>query len=123
MPERRSRAGVSVSATLLCALIAGIGPRRVLPAEPAPSPDCRARIILGLQTPAPPPLDASWVHDLAATSGVELHYLRAISSRLYLFRMTAPNAAGGCTAAIERLRADPRLRSVEIDQRREHESG
>jgi len=122
MPDRRSRAGVSASAAL-CALIAGMAPPRVLPAESAPSPDCQARIILGLQTPAVPPPDESWVRDLAVASGVQLHYLRAISSRLYLFRMTAPNVAGGCTAAIERLRADPRLRSAQIDQRREHDSG
>lgn len=100
-----------------------VPPQRVLATEPAPSADCQARIILGLKTPAPPPPDDSWVRELAAASGVQLQYLRAISSGLYLFRMTAPSAAGGCTAAIERLRADPRLRSAQIDQRRKHETG
>lgn len=124
MPDRSSWARVSALSALLCALIACVvPPRRVLGTEPAPPSDCQARIILGLQTPASPPPDDSWVRDVAAASGVQLHYLRAITPRLYLFRMTAPSATGGCTAAIERLGADPRLRSAQIDQRRKHESG
>lgn len=124
MPDRRSWARVSAVSALLCALLASVAPvRRVLGTEAAPSSDCQARIILGLVTSAPPPPDDTWVQELAAASGVRLHYLRAITSRLYLFRMTAPNSAGGCAAAIERLRADPRLRSAQIDQRRKHESG
>jgi hypothetical protein len=92
-------------------------------ADAAPSSDCRVRIIVALAKPAPPPIDGAWVQDLAAASGVQLRYLRAITPNLYVFRMIAPGGAGGCGAAIERLRADPRLRSVQFDQQRKHEGG
>jgi hypothetical protein len=84
--------------------------------------DCHTRVILGL-VEAAPPSDDTWVQELALSSGVQLHYLRAIAPGLYLVSMIAPNRAGGCAAAIERLRRDPRLRSAEIDQPRKHDSG
>jgi len=83
---------------------------------------CNARIILGLkQAMQPPPSDQS-VQRLAAANGVELHYLRAMTARLYLFRLSAPDDAS-CSAPIARLRRDSRLRSVELEQRRKHDAG
>jgi hypothetical protein len=80
-------------------------------------------VILGLvHALAPPPPDR-WVQDLAAANGVQLRYLRAITPRLYVFSMSAETATGGCDAALARLRADSRLRSAQIDQRREHDPG
>ena len=112
------------SALLVCALMAFMAPaHRVLGADAAPTAACHARIILGLVQARPPPPDDTWVQDLAAASGVELQYLRAITPTLYVFRISVASSAGGCAAAIERLRRDPRLRSAEIDQRRKHESG
>lgn len=84
---------------------------------------CNVRIILGpAQAMQPPPSD-QWVLDLAVANGVTLHYLRAITPELYLFRMHAPDAVGGCSAPLARLRADARLRSVEADQPRKHNAG
>ena len=91
-------------------------------ADTAQAYACNVRIILGLaQAMRPPPSD-QWVLDLAAANGVTLHYLRAITPELYLFRMSAPDAAGGCSAPMARLRRDPRLRSVEFDQLRKHDA-
>jgi hypothetical protein len=63
------------------------------------------------------------VQELAADNGVQLRYLRAITPRLYVFSMSAETATGGCDAALARLRVDSRLRSAQIDQRREHDPG
>lgn len=107
------------AALLVCALLAS--PARALGADAAPMPACRVRVILGLVQAMPPPPDDTWVQDLAADNGVQLRYLRAITPRLYVFNMSAASAAGGCEAAIARLRRDSRLRSAQIDQRREHD--
>jgi hypothetical protein len=108
------------------ALLAGavlVGPAGVRGAEAAPAASCRVRVILGLVKAMPPPPDDSWVQALAATNGVELRYLRAITPRLYVFRMSAAGHDAACDAAIARLRGDPHLRSAQIDQRREHDPG
>jgi hypothetical protein len=125
MPYGGSPVRVGAAAVLLlCALLAFVGcAQRVAGADVAPPSECQATIILGLAAPAPPPPDERWVQQLAAASGVRLHFVRAITPSLYLFRMRATGSAGGCPAAIERLRADPRLHSAEIDQQRKHESG
>jgi hypothetical protein len=92
-------------------------------ADTAQAYACNVRIILGLAQAMQPPPSDQWVLDLAAANGVTLHYLRAITPQLYLFRMTATDAAGGCSAPMARLRRDPRLRSVEFDQLRKHDAG
>jgi hypothetical protein len=91
-------------------------------ADTAPAYTCNARIILGLAQAMQPPPSDQWVLDLAAANGVTLHYLRAITPEFYLFRMSATDTAGGCSAPIARLRRDPRLRSVEFDQLRKHDA-
>jgi hypothetical protein len=108
------------------ALLAGallVSPPRVRGAEAAPAAGCRVRVILGLVEAMPPPPDDAWVQELAAANGVQLRFLRAITPRLYVFRMTAAGADGACDAAMARLRGDSRLRSAQIDQRREHDPG
>jgi hypothetical protein len=92
-------------------------------ADTARAGACKVRIILGLAQAMQPPPSDQWVRDLAAVNGVKLHYLRAITPELYLFRLTAPDADGSCSAAIARLRRDSRLRSVDLDQRRKHDAG
>ena len=91
-------------------------------ADATKSSACNARIILGLKQAMQPPPTEQWVQNLAAANGVELHYLRAMTARLYLFRLSAPEDAS-CSAPIARLRRDSRLGSVELDQRRKHEAG
>jgi hypothetical protein len=84
---------------------------------------CNARVILGLAQAMQPPPSDQWVQALAAANGVELHFLRAITPALYLFRLKARDAAGNCRAPLARLRKDSRLRSVDLEQRREHDAG
>jgi hypothetical protein len=49
---------------------------------------------------------------------VRLELVRTMTSNLHLFAMTAAGPEPECTAAMERLRRDPRVRSVDLDQRR-----
>jgi hypothetical protein len=84
---------------------------------------CNARIIVGLAQAMQPPPSDQWVRSLATANRVELHFLRAITARLFLFRVSVPDAAASCSAPIARLRRDSRLRSVELDQRRKHDAG
>jgi hypothetical protein len=105
---------------LLCAFLG--------PAMGSPSADatqtgaCNARIIVRLKQAIQPPPSDQWVQSLAAANGVELHYLHAMTARLYLFRLIAPDDAS-CGTPIARLRRDSRLGSVELDQRRKHDAG
>ena len=123
---RASRIAASMRTCGYCVLLVGgfMAPTMsVSGADTAQAYACNVRIILGLaQAMRPPPSD-QWVLDLAAANGVTLHYLRAITPELYLFRMSAPDAAGGCSAPMARLRRDSRLRSVEFDQPRKHDAG
>jgi hypothetical protein len=123
---RHATSGVSVPRWAAAALLAGalLAPARHLPAgEAAPAAGCRVRVILGLVHPLAPPPPDRWVQELAAANGVQLRYLRAITPRLFVFSMGAETASSGCDAALARLRTDSRLRSAEIDQRREHDPG
>ena len=83
---------------------------------------CNARIIVGLAQARQPPPSDQWVGSLAAANGVQLQYVRAITARLYLFRLSVAGADANCRAPIARLRRDSRLRSVELDQRRKHDA-
>jgi len=61
------------------------------------------------------PIDAL-VSDLAATDRVRLTFLRTVGPGLYLFSLQASER--GCGHAIERLRRDARVRSVDLNRRR-----
>jgi hypothetical protein len=97
-----------------CAAAACAQPRD----DGARSPGCGVRVIVALQ-PSP---DDALVADLARVSGVRLELVRTMTSNLHLFAMTAAGPEPECTAAIERLRRDPRVRSVDLDQRRKIQS-
>ncbi len=105
---------------MLCGLL---GPAMASPgADATQTGACDARIILALKQAMQPPPSDQWVQSLAAASDVELHYLRAMTARLYLFRLSAPGDAS-CSAPIARLRRDSRLGSVDLEQRRKHDAG
>jgi hypothetical protein len=76
---------------------------------------CSVNVIVTLQ---PSPNDAL-IADLARVSGARLELVRTMTSNLHLFTLTAVGPEQECTAAIERLRLDPRVRAVDLDQRRE----
>jgi hypothetical protein len=60
----------------------------------------------------------SLVEELSRASGARLELVRAMTTNLHLFSLTAAGTEAECLAAIERLRRDPRVRSVDVDQRR-----
>jgi hypothetical protein len=81
---------------------------------------CRVQVIVSFaqaaQNQSPP--DDRLVQDLARVAGVNLLYLRSVTSELHLFSLSG--VGDDCGKAVERLRGDPRVRSVDIDQRRQH---
>ena len=96
---------------LTCATVACAQPRSDS-REPA---GCSVQAIVALQ-PAPTP---ALVEELSRASGARLELVRTMTSNLHLFSLTAAGAEAECAAAIERLRRDPRVRSVDLDQRRQ----
>ena len=63
--------------------------------------------------------DAALLADLERKNAVELEPLAAITDDLRVYRLRAVGQDEDCVAAIERLRRDDRLRSVELDARRQ----
>jgi hypothetical protein len=79
----------------------------------APS-GCSVRVIAGL-TSNP---DAALLADLSRVSGARLELVRSMTSGLHLLSLQAAGPNAECMAAIERLRSDARVRSVDLDERR-----
>lgn len=79
------------------------------------SAECEARIIVGLER-AP---DEELVAALAQTARAQLALIGEVTSTLHVFTVRSAGTDDQCSAAIERLRADPRVHSVDIDARRE----
>ena len=77
--------------------------------------DCELRVIASL--PSAP--DAALLADLGRSSGSRLELASAIGANLYALTLTTAGPAEQCRAAMERLRRDARVRSVEVDARRE----
>ena len=96
---------------LTCATAACAQPRDVA-GEPT---DCSVQAIVALELDPVPSLIA----DLGRASGAQLELVRTMTSNLHLFSLTKQGAEAECMAAMERLRRDPRVRSVDIDQRRQ----
>ena len=63
--------------------------------------------------------DGTLVADLDRVSGSRLEVLRTMTSNLYLFSLEAQGPQPECDAAVERLRRDPRVRAVDLDERRQ----
>ncbi len=76
---------------------------------------CSVQAILALQLEPVPAV----VADLARVSGARLELVRSMTTNLHLFSVTAPGTEADCIAAIERLRLDSRVRSVDLDQQRQ----
>ena len=81
----------------------------------APGGSCSVQAIVALQVAPEPALIA----ELGRVSGVRLELVRTMTTNLHLFSVNAPGPESECMAAIERLRRDPRVRSVDLDQRRQ----
>jgi hypothetical protein len=76
---------------------------------------CSVQAIVALQVEPVP----SVVADLGRASGARLELVRSMTTNLHLFSITAPGTETDCIAAIERLRQDSRVRSVDLDQQRQ----
>ena len=63
--------------------------------------------------------DSALLSDLERTNAVEIEPLAAITDDLRVYRLRAVGQDEDCVAAIERLRRDDRVRSVDLDARRE----
>jgi hypothetical protein len=75
---------------------------------------CSVRVIVGLAG-AP---DAGLLGDLSRASGARLELVRTMTSGLHLLSLEAAGPDSECMAAIEKLRSDARVRSVDLDTRR-----
>ena len=84
----------------------------------APVDDCRCQIIVSLREDPGGRVDDGFVTDLARVSAVQLTFLRAIGPNLYVFSLVAADSDPSCRGALARLRRDPRVRSVDLDERR-----
>lgn len=79
---------------------------------------CTERVILTLHA-AP---DDALFSDLGRVSGAKLELVRAMTSNLYLFVLSAARPEPDCSDAIERLRRDPRVGTADLERRRDIQS-
>jgi len=105
------RARPLLTLLLGCGAAACVQPREV--AQAAPS-TCSLQVIAALDA-AP---DDKLLADLSRVSGARLALVRTMTSNLHLLTLEAQGADSECRAAMERLRGDARVRSVDVDARR-----
>lgn len=73
------------------------------------------RVIVRFATEA----DDAVLADLARQNSLELDPIGAITRDLGVYTLRADGSDADCAAAIDRLRRDERVRSVDIDEQRE----
>jgi hypothetical protein len=81
----------------------------------AQNAECSERVIVRFNSEA----DDALLADLERVNALELEPLSAIAADLGVYALRAFDSADGCSAAIDRLRRDARVRSVDRDARRE----
>lgn len=57
--------------------------------------------------------------DLGRSAGVRLEGATALTSSIYSLTLRAEGGAAVCSDAVQKLRADARVRSVDLDERRQ----
>jgi len=82
---------------------------------------CTLRVIVSFAPGgAPSSPDASFLRELSSAIRVELTYVRSLTPALHVLVLRADDADDpDCQRALARLRSDPRVRSADIDQRRQ----
>ncbi|MFI4914617.1 MAG: hypothetical protein ACHQAR_05445 [Steroidobacterales bacterium] len=80
---------------------------------------CRERVIVKLAPPLSPS-DDRIAQAVARAAHVQLKFIRTIGSALSVFELTSSETDVDCAKSLQRLRLDARVRSVEIDARRQH---
>lgn len=111
MKSERSSPG---RAALLLAAVAAAACAQQRGDVAVPGASCTLPLLV---TFAAPPGDRL-LAELAGTSGARLESPAAITPTLYSITLSADGAEAVCTAALGRLRADPRVRAAELDERR-----
>ena len=83
--------------------------------------DCSLRIIASFSpSDAQNTPDAAFLQRLSHDTGVELTYVRSLTPALHVLVLSANDTDDpDCQRALGRLRSDPRVRSADIDQRRQ----
>lgn len=83
--------------------------------------DCTLRVIVsfaesGVRTPP----DSALLQGISQAAGVQLTYVRSLTPELHVLVLRAADADDPeCVRALGRLRSDPRVRSADIDARRQ----
>lgn len=63
--------------------------------------------------------DDALLADLGRSAGVRLEGATSLTSSIYSLTLRAEGGATACTDAVQKLRADARVRSVDLDERRQ----
>ena len=79
---------------------------------------CEQRIIVSFRHDPGGAPDASFVTDLARATRVQLTFLRLAGPNLYVFSLSTTDPDPRCAAALDRVRKDARIRSVDLDEQR-----
>lgn len=58
--------------------------------------------------------------DIGRATGVRLSLVRLMAHNQFLFWASGSPNDAGCQPVLERLRHDPRIRSADLDERRQH---
>lgn len=108
---------------LLVSLAACTTGASAVPAAPSANraAGCSVRVIVSFaQGGAPSSPDAAFLHELSSSARVALTYVRSLTPALHVLMLRADDADDpDCQRALARLRSDPRVRSADIDQRRQ----
>ena len=113
-----SRLSVRLSAWLAIAACAQACAQA--PAQPpAAAGGCSARVVVGFHAAT----DGDAIAALATSHALTLSIVNRLLPDLYVLDLGARGGDPACEAAVERLRADSRVRSVELDARREPRAG
>jgi hypothetical protein len=89
-------------------------------AEPrAAAAGCEARIVVDFAAN----VDDAEIAAVARANAVTLVRVDRLLGNLYVLDLSTGGQGDGCTAALERLRADSRIRSAELDRRRAPNEG
>lgn len=108
----RSRAAVALVSLAVACAIGGCKERAT---ETALAGNAECSVIARFAS-AP---DGALLADLERTNAVKLEPLGAITADLRVYRLRAVGRDDDCIAAMERLRRDERVRSVDLDAQRE----
>ena len=112
VPDRSSRAAVALVSLAVACVIGGCK-ERVTDTTLAENAECSVIARFAAEP------DAALLANLGRTNEVALEPLGAITNDLRVYRLRAVDPNDDCIAAIERLRRDERVTSVDLDARRE----